>query len=158
MEKPIIFIGSDHGGFEQKNIIKDWLQSLDYQVEDVGAHQFDKDDDYPKFGFAVAKRVVDYEQQVTQPSAVGILVCRSSAGVTIAANKVDGARAVSVFDEQSAVHAREHNNANIISISGDWSSEEKIKEVIKIFLNTQYQKQPRHERRLAEINEFEKTN
>lgn len=156
MEKQLIVIGSDHGGFEQKNIIKDWLQSEDYQVEDVGAYQFNKNDDYPKFGFAVAQKVVNYEKQVTQPDVLGILVCRSSAGVTIAANKVFGARAVSVFDEKSSKHAREHNNANIIAISGDWTSSEQAREIVKIFLNTEYKEEPRHARRIAQISEFEK--
>lgn len=155
MEKSIIFIGSDHGGFEQKKIIKDWLQEQSYHVEDVGAHQFDKDDDYPQFGFAVAKKVTEIEKQITQPGAVGILVCRSSAGVTIAANKVNGARAVSIFDAKSAVHARENNNANIIALSGDWTTIEQAKEILKIFLNTEFSKLPRHERRIAQISEFE---
>lgn len=156
-------MGSDHGGFEQKNIIKNWLRSkknkenqdCQLELEDVGAYKLDPYDDYPKFAFAVAKKVVDYQKQVTQPDAVGILICRSAGGVTVAANKVDGARAVLVSDEKSAVHAKEHNNANIIAISGDWTSTRQAKEIIKIFLSTEYKKLPRHERRIAQINDFE---
>jgi ribose 5-phosphate isomerase B len=158
MKKPIIYIGSDHGGFDQKTIIKKWLQNQEYQVEDIGAHQFDKDDDYPQFGFAVAQRVVELNNQITQPLALGILICRSSAGITIAANKITGARAVSVFDVTSAVHAREHNDANIIAVSGDWTSAEQAQEIIKVFLTTEFQNKPRHVRRIAQISKFEQEN
>jgi len=155
MKKPIVIIGSDHGGFEHKNLIKDWLQSEGYQVEDVGPYSLNPDDDYPMFAFGVANRIADYEAQITQPDVIGIIICRSSGGVTIAANKVDGVRAVSVFDEKSAVHAKEHNNANIITISGDWTSAERSKEIIQVFLTTIYNKDARHERRIAQIRKFE---
>lgn len=156
MQKPTIIIGSDHGGFEQKNALKQWLESEGYQVEDVGAHQFDPNDDYPQVAFGVAERVVATEEQITQTGVVGILICRSSGGVTIAANKVAGARAVSIFDEKSAIHAKEHNNANIVALSGDWISTERAKEIVQVFLTTNYQKDARHERRIAQITKFEK--
>lgn len=158
MKKPIVVIGSDHGGFEQKRMIKDWLMSEGYTVEDVGAHDLDPADDYPKFAFGVAKRVVDYQNQVTQPDSIGIIICRSAGGVTIAANKIDGARAVSIFDEKSAVHAKEHNNANIITISGDWTSAQRAIEIIQVFLTAIYRKDTRHERRLAQIQFIEEEN
>lgn len=158
MQKPIIAIGSDHGGFEHKSILTSWLQSEGYQVEDVGAHQLDPNDDYPLFAFGVAKKVVEYNEQVTQPGSIGIIICRSSGGVTVAANKVDGIRAVSIFDEKSAIHAKEHNNANLVTISGDWVSPEKAKEIIQIFLTAVYRRDARHERRIAQIKEFEKNN
>ena len=157
MKKPVVIIGSDHGGFEQKKVLKEWLESEDYQVEDVGAHQLDPNDDYPQFAFGVAERVVSYEDQTTQPDAIGIIICRSSGGVTVAANKVNGARAVSIFDEKSAIHAKEHNNANIVTISGDWVSPQKAKEIVQIFLTTLYTKDARHERRIAQIRNFEET-
>lgn len=155
MEKPIIIIGSDHGGFEQKQVLKEWLQKERYQVEDVGAHSFDPSDDYPQVAFGVAERVVGMESQITQPDAIGIIICRSSGGVTIAANKVQGARAVAIFDEKSAVHAKEHNDANIITISGDWISAERAKEIVQVFLTALYRKDTRHERRIAQIKSFE---
>lgn len=155
MEKPIIIIGSDHGGFEQKQLLKEWLQKEQYQVEDVGAYSFDPSDDYPQIAFTVAQRVVGMESQITQPDAVGIIICRSAGGVTIAANKVLGARAVAIFDEKSASHAKEHNNANIITLSGDWTSTEAAKEIVRIFLATDYKKETRHERRIAQIKSYE---
>lgn len=155
MEKPIIIIGSDHGGFKQKQALKEWLQKEQYQVEDVGAHNFDPADDYPQVAFGVAERVIAMESQITQPNAIGIVICRSSAGATIAANKVDGARAVAIFDQRGAIHAKEHNNANIITISGDWVSIERAKEIVQVFLTTLYKKDARHERRIAQIRNFE---
>ena len=154
MKKPIVIIGSDHGGFEHKNLIKDWLQSEGYQVEDVGPYSLNPDDDYPMFAFGVANRIADYEAQITQPDVIGIIICRSSGGVTIAANKVDGVRAVSVFDEKSAVHAKEHNNANIISLSGDWLGEDEAKRIVEVFLKARFSGAERHKRRLTKIEKF----
>jgi ribose 5-phosphate isomerase B len=85
----------------------------------------------------------------------GILFCRSSGGVVIAANKVKGIRAVAAWDEKSAMHAREHNDANIIAIAGDWTDEESAKKIVKIFLETEFTKEDRHVRRINQIMDYE---
>lgn len=155
MDKPIIFIGGDHGGYEHKQVLLEWLRGQGYQVEDMGAHELNPKDDYPKYAFAVAQAVVKAESETNKP-VFGIITCRSAGGVTIAANKVTGARAVAVTDVKSAIHAREHNQANIITLSGDWVSESQAKELVKIFLETEFSHEPRHMRRIAQISEFEK--
>jgi ribose 5-phosphate isomerase B len=155
MEKPIIIVGSDHGGFEQKQVLVDWLKSEGYQVEDVGPHSFDPDDDFPKFAFGVAQRVINYESQITQPVPIGIIICRSAGGATVAANKVAGVRAIHIYDEKSALHAKENNNANVVTLSGDWTSTQKAQEIIQVFLTSIYKKDTRHERRIAQIKSFE---
>jgi ribose 5-phosphate isomerase B len=157
--KNTIYIGSDHGGFELKNHLKTWLEHQGYSVKDLGAEEFDPKDDYPQYAIAVAQAVVNFaEGQTEDDFALGIIVCRSSGGVTVAANKVVGARAVAVYDVKSAVHAREHNNANIATISGDWLSKAQAEEVIKAFLTTSFNKEERHLRRLQQIANFEKNN
>lgn len=156
IKQPIIILGSDHGGFAHKQAIIKWLEEHGYQFEDVGAHQFDAKDDYPQFALAVAQRVAQAQSMVTQPPTIGIVTCRSAGGVTIAVNKVVGIRGVTIFDEKSAVHAKEHNDANIVTLSGDWTSQEQAVQLVQIFLNTQFTQAERHIRRLAQISEFEK--
>ena len=147
-----VFIGADHGGFELKQVTKSWLMSEGYEVTDCGADHYDPLDDYPDFAFPVADGV----SADTEDHARGILFCRSSGGVVIAANKVKGIRAVSVMDVLSAQHARQHNNANVIGISGDWVEKNQVEKIITAFLETPFLHDERHERRLEKIAEREK--
>lgn len=140
-----IYLGADHGGFPLKEKVKTWLTQWRYAFEDKGAVSLNPDDDYPDFAFAVADAVAKNEQDR------GILICRSSGGMVIAANKVCGVRAVAVFDEKGAKMAREHNNANILGLSGDWLDEEKAKAIVKTFITTQFSQDARHQRRLDKI-------
>ena len=146
----MIYLGSDHGGFKLKQKIKSFLKDLEYEYEDLGNLKFDKDDDYPDYAFKVAEKVSDNIKNK------GILLCRSSGGMVIAANKVKGIKAVSVIDEKSVKHAVEHNNANIIALSGDWMTEQEAKDAVKVFLETDFTKEERHKRRINMIKEYEK--
>lgn len=145
-----IYIGADHGGFEMKEEIKKWLIEHSYEVEDCGNTVFDSDDDYPDFAFPVAEKVANSNE-----TAKGLLICRSGGGVVISANKVKGVRAVDVFDQKSVLHARSHNNANIISVGGDWVSIAEAKEIIKTFLETEFKNEERHVRRIKKISDYE---
>ena len=113
-----IFLGADHGGFQFKEVLKNWLQDCGHEVIDCGADELDPTDDYPIIAEIVSRAVVAAEQENQSP--VGILICRSGGGMVIAANKIAGIRAVEVFNENSARHAKEHNNANVISLAADW--------------------------------------
>jgi ribose 5-phosphate isomerase B len=144
-----IILGADHGGFLLKEQIKNWLQQQDYEVVDAGAYKLDPQDDYPLFAFEAAKKVSVDED------AVGILFCRSGAGMTIAANKVKGVRAVEVFNSVSAEHAKQHNNANMIALSADWLKTDEIKKIIKKFLTTKFTAEDRHQRRIDQIKDIE---
>ncbi len=151
-----IIIGADHGGYELKEKLKRYLMEKGHDVEDIGAHQIDMKDDYVPFALAVAKKVAAAEEKrLFQEDVKGILICRSAAGMVIAANKVKGARTVCVFDEKSAVHSREHNAANVIAISGDWTDEEKAKEIIDAWLKTPFSNEERHAKRLKMIHDYE---
>ncbi len=148
----MIFIGADHGGFKLKKKIKDFLQKEGYEYDDLGNVEFDPEDDYPDYAIKVSEKVAEHEDNK------GILLCRSSGGMVIAANKVKGVRAVAAFDIKAAKHAREHNNANVLAISGDWTSEKDAKKIIKAFLETDFTDEDRHKRRLEKIDKYEKSN
>lgn len=145
----MIYLGSDHGGFKFKEDLRIFLTKKGYEFKDLGNKEYDKDDDYPDFAFKVSKKVSE------STNNKGILLCRSSAGMVIAANKVKGIRAVSVFDIKSAKHSRLHNNANIIALSGDWLNKTKMFRIIEAFLKTEFSNEDRHVRRLEKIKKYE---
>ncbi len=153
-----VYLGADHGGFELKQKIKAWIGEWGYEIEDLGANALDPEDDYPDFAFPVAKGVgAQDDRTLSWPDrAKGIVVCRSAAGAIIAANKVAGVRAVAVFNEESAKHSREHNDANVLGLSGDWLTDEQAKSIVKTWLTTEYSHEPRHERRIQKIINEEK--
>jgi len=145
-----IYLGADHGGFELKELLKKWLISESFEVKDMGAKHLDPQDDYPQYAAAVAKAVAKQE------NACGILLCRSGGGMTIAANKISGIRAVELFDEKSAKHAREHNHANVITIGADWQDLSSAKNIITEFFNTAPSQDERHLRRIQQISQLER--
>ena len=154
----MIYLGADHGGYHLKEKIKTWLNEWGFDYKDLGNTSFDKDDDYPQFAVRVGQKVgnLDDRSKFWKERAKGVLACRSAAGVVIAANKVKGVRAAACFDEKSAGHAREHNDANVIALSGDWLDEEQAKKILHRFLTTEFSKEERHERRLNQIIQYEK--
>lgn len=145
-----IYIGADHGGYKFKEQLLVWLRSLEYEVEDCGAYEFNPEDDYPDFAFAVAQKVA-----VEKGETKGILLCRSGGGMAIAANKVVGIRAANVFDQVSAKHAVEHNNANVLAFSRDWMTFDQVRELVEIVLQTKFSGEKRHLRRINKIKKFE---
>lgn len=146
----MIYLGADHGGFELKGKLAEWLTAHHYEWKDVGANFLDHDDDYPVFAKTVAQAVGK-----GTPEDRGILVCRSGGGMTIAANKFPNVRAVNCIDETMAAHARDHNDANILVLSADFIPEEKIYKIVEIFLTMPFSQHKRHIRRLSQIASFE---
>lgn len=151
-----VVLGADHGGFELKEKLKEFLGHNGYDVEDMGNLKIDDNDDYPDFAIKVAKAVGKEGAGIGQKNIMGVLACRSAAGMVIAANKIKGVRAVAAFDETSAVHSRQHNDANVLALSGDWLEFEDAKNVMKAWLDTPYSNEERHTRRLKKILEMEK--
>ncbi len=153
----MIYLGADHGGFALKEKIKVWLteKKLDYQ--DLGALNLDPNDDYPQYAFLVAEKV----SREDNPSldwtlrAKGIIICRSAAGVVIAANKVKNIRAFSAFNVESVKLARSHNDANVIGLSADLIDENTNKEILESWLITQFSRESRHQRRIDQISKKE---
>ncbi len=158
----MVYLGSDHGGFDLKEKIKKWLTLWEYAWEDMGNTYYDQEDDYPQFAFAVAEKIVEEEEKGKKfpvpwkDRPKGIVCCRSSAGIVIAANKVIGARAAVSNSVRSAKHNRSHNDVNILALSGDWLEDYQAKKVIKVWLETEFSGEERHVRRLKQIEEYEK--
>jgi len=141
-----VYIGADHGGFKLKEDIKGYLVDLGYQVEDLGAHEVNNEDDYPDFIFPVSQKVEGEKE------AFGIVIGRSGNGEAIAANKVKGIRAALCTSPEMAKKAREHNDANVLSLGADYVSEGEAKEIVKTFLETNFSGEERHKRRLEKIS------
>jgi len=152
-----IYLGSDHAGYDLKEKLFQFLIDLGYEVTDEGPFSFDPEDDYPQFAFTVAEKVAQADDmtQAWKKRAKGVLVCRSAAGVVIAANKIKDIRAVAVTDLKSAKHSREHNDANVLGLSGDWMSEAQAKDIVKVWLDSEFSHEKRHERRVDQIREKE---
>jgi ribose 5-phosphate isomerase B len=142
-----IIFGADHGGYKLKEILKKYVRELGYEVEDLGTDS-EESVDYPDYAAAVARKV-------SNGDGLGILLCRSAAGMVIAANKIKGVRAAAAFDIKSAKHSREHNDANVLALSGDWLTEEQAKEITKVWLATPFSKEERHARRIKKIAALE---
>lgn len=139
-----LFLGADHAGFELKESLKPWLHTLGFEVCDLSP-RFDKDDDYPIHGMKVALAVTKTK------NSFGILVCGSGVGISIAANRIQGARAFDAFDTKTVTSAREHTDANIIALSGWHLSPAKAKSFITLFLKTAASKEARHKRRIKQL-------
>ena len=143
-----VFLGADHRGFELKNYLRDYLGSLGYQVVDKGAFEFDPDDDYPDFAFAVGEAVV-------KEGGLGVVICGSSIGVTIAANKVKGVRAASVCNDHELVHGRERDGLNVLALAADELDFDQAKKLVKLFLTTKPVNEARFVRRTEKIKQYE---
>tara|TARA_Y100000590_G_C15529422_1_gene942549 strand:- start:190 stop:627 length:438 start_codon:yes stop_codon:yes gene_type:complete len=142
-----IYIASDHAGFELKNKIKDFLKSLEYDVEDCGAFVFDPLDDYPDFILPAAKKVAKDE------NSRGIILGGSGQGEAMAANRIKGIRAAVYYDGPIDIIklSRLHNNANIISFGARFLSFDRAIEVLKIWFDKDFEK-GRHETRINKLD------
>ncbi|MDD2807144.1 MAG: RpiB/LacA/LacB family sugar-phosphate isomerase [Patescibacteria group bacterium] len=152
--KPIIYLGTDHGGYHLKEKIKLWLRAWGYHYEDLGNEVNDPTDDYPLYALSVAKRV-SLDRQSGR-SSLGIIGCRTAAGMVIVANKINGVRAVAGFDLNSVVHSRRENDANILALAGDIVSDANAKKLVKAWLETKFGGRTRHARRVKQIERLER--
>ena len=144
-----LHIGSDHAGLELKAILIDHLTVSGHDVTDHGPYAYDALDDYPLFCIPAAQAVA------ADPESLGIVLGGSGNGEQIAANKVKGIRAALVWSTEIAQLARQHNNANVISIGGRMHSPEVCQELIDVFIATPFSNDERHIRRLRQIAEYE---
>lgn len=143
-----IYIGSDHAGYELKEKLIKRMNKEGYEFEDFGADS-DKSVDYPEYAKSVAKAVAK------KKGAIGVLICGTGIGVSIAANKVKGAYAARCCTEEDADLARRHNGANIICLGGRQVCARRAKKMMKLFVNSNPE-HARHERRRAKIKLIEK--
>ena len=154
-----VYLATDHAGFKLKEEIKNFLQSLEYEVFDFGAHSFNPDDDYPDF----IKKLADKISQ--EPDSFGIIFGGSGQGEAIVANRFKNIRAVVFYGclqgkqkdiEKKQLNiiesARMHNNANVLSIGARFVHKKEAEEAVKLFLKTQFTKEQRHIRRINKID------
>jgi RpiB/LacA/LacB family sugar-phosphate isomerase len=140
-----VAVGADHGGYELKEVLKHYLFKQGIQVTDFGTSSKDSTD-YPDYAQKVAHSVVDQKQEA------GLLICTSGIGMSIAANKVPGARAALALDPHMAELARQHNDANILCLSGRDTSPEQARQIVDAFLKSHFEG-GRHERRVTKLEQ-----
>jgi ribose 5-phosphate isomerase B len=143
-----IAVGSDHGGLDLKKIVIDVLITDGIEVTDVGTDSSDSVD-YPDYAEKVARLVIE------KKADLGILVCGTGIGMSIAANKVRGIRAALAWDVYTARMARRHNNANILTIGGRVTGPELAREIVRTFIREPYDG-GRHDARINKISEIER--
>lgn len=145
-----LYIGADHAGFTLKERLKYYFTKKGYHIIDLGNTTYSPHDDYPTYGWKVARAVAHTK------NSKGILICGSSEGVCIVANKAKGVRAISAFNTKTARLARSHNDSNVLCLSGWYLTFLEAKRIVKTFLQTPFSNEARHRRRIAQITKIEK--
>jgi ribose 5-phosphate isomerase B len=148
-----VHIGSDHAGLELKDHLVEWLAAQGHEPVDHGPFVHDPADDYPVFCLRAAEGVA--ADQAAGTEALGIVVGGSGNGEQMAANKVAGVRAALAWSEEIAVLAREHNDANVISVGGRMHSIEEMTRFVGVFLETPFSGDDRHARRIGQLATYE---
>ena len=146
-EKPRIALGADHAGYHVKETIRQFLENAGYPVDDLGTWS-EESVDYPDYAKAVADRVAAHQD------VYGLAVCGTGMGMAIAANKVPGIRAAVAHNVDTARLAREHNDANVLTLGGRVVSGAQAIEMVQTFLNTTFAG-GRHARRVEKITQIE---
>lgn len=141
-----IYLGADHRGFELKEQLKAWLGENEYEVEDVGNHMFDPDDDFIDPAVRVAEMVEGSEK-----SDRGILLCGSGHGVDIVANRFPGVVAIIGFNNEVTRQGREHEDANVLVLPSNWVEFEDARERVETFLTTETNNNERYQRRRQRV-------
>jgi ribose 5-phosphate isomerase B len=143
-----IAVGSDHAGFDMKELIADHLRKAGHEVEDLGTHDAVESVDYPLYGAAVGRAVSEGTVDL------GFCSCGTGIGIAIAANKIPGIRAAVVHDVTTATLAREHNHANVVCIGGRTTGNSTALDSVDAFLASSPQP-GRHDRRVAELADLD---
>lgn len=148
-----IHIATDHAGLTFKQALAAHLQQAGHEVVDHGAYEYDPDDDYPAFIIRAAEAVAKEQSEGTE--AFGVVFGGSGNGEQIAANKVNGIRAALVWNDDTARLARQHNNANVISIGARQHTEADALRFIDVFIAEPFTNEARHIRRIQQIADYE---
>lgn len=143
-----VAMGSDHAGFEMKELLKGFVEELGHEVHDVGTHSTDSVD-YPDYAEKLALAIRDGEAER------GVLLCGSGVGASVAANKVPGVRAGICHDPYSAHQGVEHDDIQVLVLGARIIGSEVAKELVRAFLDARYTNEERHARRLAKVMAIE---
>lgn len=144
-----VHLGSDHAGFDLKAVLAERLATAGHDVVDHGSHELDPADDYPAFCIAAGEAVV------ADPGSLGVVIGGSGNGEQIAANKVNGVRAALVWNTETAVLARQHNDANVVSVGARMHEEDVAVALVTAFLDTPFSGEERHSRRIEQLRDYE---
>ncbi|WP_052336372.1 ribose-5-phosphate isomerase [Nocardioides alkalitolerans] len=150
-----VHLGSDHAGLELKDHLLNWLADHGYEAVDHGPFAFDAQDDYPVFCLRAAEGVA--AEQADGQDSLGVVIGGSGNGEQMAANKVVGVRAALVWSTATAELARQHNDANVISVGGRQHTLEEMTSFVDTFLTTPFSDEERHVRRIAQLADYEVT-
>ncbi len=143
-----IFLASDHAGFELKSLLADYLKGEGHEVEDLGPHVLNPEDDYPDYITPLARRVTG------EPGSFGVILGGSGEGEAMAANRIEGARAAEYYGGNLEIVrvSREHNDANILSLGARFLSPEEAKAAVALWLSTPFSGEERHVRRIEKLD------
>src|SRR3954453_3894727 len=146
-----VHLGSDHAGLELKEHLLNWLADQGYEAVDHGPFLYDALDDYPVFCLRAAEAVAD------EDGSLGVVIGGSGNGEAIAANQVEGVGCALVWSEETPPLARQHNDANVVSVGGRMHTVEDMTRFVEVFLDTAYSEEERHTRRIRMLADYEKT-
>ncbi|MDQ4085122.1 MAG: ribose-5-phosphate isomerase [Actinomycetota bacterium] len=146
-----VHLACDHAGFELKGRLLDWLQAQGHDVVDHGAFAYDPADDYPPFCLRAATAVAG------EDGSLGVVIGGSGNGEQIAANKVRGVRAALAWNEEIAALAREHNDANVLSLGARMHGYDEAVRMVETFLATSFSGESRHARRIEMLGDYERS-
>ncbi|OGM28221.1 hypothetical protein A2801_04310 [Candidatus Woesebacteria bacterium RIFCSPHIGHO2_01_FULL_41_10] len=147
-----LFIGADHRGYEMKKKLSLWLSEWGYNFSDLGALEYEPHDDYTHYASRVASMVAETK------SARGILLCGSGVGVDVVANKFDGVRASFGKEPAQVAAGRTDDDMNVLVIAADFTLPKDAKHMVKVFLETKFDAESRHKKRLTDIEQIEANN
>lgn len=152
-DKLKVYLGTDHRGFKLAEELYIWLFEQNIDIKNVGAEELDPEDDYVDYAREVA--VVVASDAKLERTSRGIVLCGSGVGVCVVSNKVKGIRCGLGINAEQVKSAREDDDINVLAIAADHTSEEQAKEIVKVFLETDFSGEERHKRRLEKIEKYE---
>ena len=150
-----VHLGSDHAGLELKDHLMSWLVDAGYEPVDHGPFVHDALDDYPAFCLRAAEGVAG--DRAEGLDSLGVVIGGSGNGEQMAANKVEGIRCALAWSEETATLAREHNDANVVSVGGRMHSLDDMTRFVEVFLTTAFSGDERHVRRIGQLSTYEST-
>jgi len=146
----LIVVAADHAGFPLNERVIAELHAAGHEITDLGTHDGSRADDYPDYALAVGRAVQEGKAEI------GILICGSGVGASVAANKLTGVRAALCGDTYSAHQSREHDDCNVLCLGARVTGVALALEIVRAFVGARFTGEERHRRRLAKITEIEK--
>lgn len=147
-----LYIAADHRGYTLKETLRPWLAGLGHEVIDCGNSHLDPQDDYTDFGITLARQLASDLSRSIQ--ALGIGICGSGVGISIAANRIRGVRCALSLTSKHIQHARQNDHVNVLSLASEYLTEDEAKEIITTFLTTEPIRQEKYIRRARVLDQL----